>query len=70
MQVFFSSSLAYCANYLESLLIVVITNEFNNIEKKIRKLMTIALNVAMQQRRDKIDCCVLTILNPIFVNTY
>ena len=32
--------------------------------------MTIALNVAMQQRRDKIDCCVLTILNPIFVNTY
>lgn len=34
MQVFFSSSLAYCANYLESLLIVVITNEFNNIEKK------------------------------------
>ena len=34
MQAFFSSSLAYCANYLESLLIVVITNEFNNIEKK------------------------------------
>ena len=33
--------------------------------------MTKALNVAMQQRGDKIDCCVLTILlNPIFVNTY
>ena len=41
------------------------------LEKNLKKMITKPLNVTMQQRRENIDCCFVTIfLNPIFVNTY